>query len=85
MRQGATSAVPGDMSLSDGERLNMIHENETQGRPHVSVIREDGSFVWEMRQASLIPIRRSAGHFPTSAKAQAAGDRALARLCPTNS
>ena len=63
----------------------MIHDIATPRRPHISVIREDGGFVWEMRQASLVPLRRSAGHFPTSAKAQAAGDRALAILCPSDS
>lgn len=84
MRLGPTSAVPGDVfSTRSGDP--MIHDHLTQGRLHISVIREDGGFVWELRQASLVPLRRSPGHFPTSAKAQAAGVRALAILCPTRS
>ncbi len=62
----------------------MIHENVTQGRPRILVTRDEAGFVWEMRQTSLVPLRRSLIHFSTSAKARAAGDRVLARICPTH-
>jgi hypothetical protein len=62
----------------------LTHENVTQGRPRIFVTQDRVGFVWEVRQESLVPIRRSLGYFRTAEKAQFAGDQALASLCRPN-
>lgn len=49
--------------------------------PHVSVLREDGGFVWELRRPNLVTYGRSPVHYATQAMTQAAGGRALASGC----
>ena len=93
VRQGPTSAVPGDVfSARSGHHQMTHHENVTRPphrlteaflqRPspsrHALVVRDSCGFMWELRESGHT-YGHSPVHYPTAAKAQDAGDRALAR------